>query len=278
MNEPFAWICSCSWPVRALMAATTLGTALLAAPVRAEFAIAISPPRFEFEAKPGQVVRRTFDVTSSASRAAKLSVKTADWSYRQDGSVIFSDELAPDSCRPWVAIERRELTASPGKPYRFRFEVAPPAGTAPVECRFAILLEGEDEHTGAGGVQVPFNARLAVIVYVGVGDVQPRLSVVGSGVDALNEQPTPVLHIRNDGAAHGRLDGFLSGVDSTNAKFDFVPSNAPILPGETRHVPLLATRRGDPDTPVNVQFPVTIKGKLEWGKNESQEIEQRFDR
>jgi len=94
----------------------------------------------------------------------------------------------------------------------------------------------------------------------------------------LNGQPTPVLHIRNDGAAHGRLDGFLSAVDATDGKLDIVPSNAPILPGETRHVPLLATRRGDPDTPVNVRFPVTVKGKLEWGKNESQEIEQRFDR
>ena len=278
MNEPSAWICSCPWPLRAIAGATMLCAALAAVPVRAEFAVAASPPRFELEAKPGQVVRRTIEIANSASRASKLSVKTADWTYRQDGSVIFSEELAPGSCRPWVAIERHDLTISPGKSYRFRFEVAPPAGTAPMECRFAILLEGEDEHTGTGGVQVPFNARLAVIVYLEVGDVQSRLSVVGSGVDLLNGQPTPVLHIRNDGAAHGRLDGFLSGVDSADAKLDFVPSNAPILPGETRHVPLLATRRGDPDTPANVQFPVTVKGKLEWGKNESQEIEQRFDR
>jgi hypothetical protein len=205
-------------------------------------------------------------------------VRTADWTYEQDGSVRFSQELAPQSCRPWVAIERRELTVSSGKPYRFRFEVAPPAGTAPVECRFAILIEGQDEHAGAGGVQVPFNAQLAVIVYVGVNGVQPKLSVIGSGVEMLNGQPTPTLQVRNDGTGHGRLDGFLSGVDADQVSLDFVPSNAPILPGEVRHVPLLATRRGDPDTNVTARFPVTVKGKLEWGRDQSQPFEQRFDR
>ena len=56
----------------------------------------------------------------------------------------------------------------------------------------------------------------------------------------------------------------------------FAPSSMPILPGETRAIALNATRPGDPDTAVQPQLPVTIKGKLEWGKGQSASLEQRF--
>ena len=248
----------------------------LAAPVRAEFAVAISPPRFELEASPGQVLRQTMEITNAGGRAGAFTLRTADWTYEQDGTVNFSDELAPGSCRPWVAIERRALTVTPGRPYRFRFEVAPPAGTAPTECRFAILVEGQEENTDAGGVVVPFNARMAVIVYVGIGGVQPQLVVEGTSVETVDGSPTPVLRVRNAGQAHGRVGGFLSGTDASNTPLDFVARSYPILPGETRAVPLIATRQGDADAVVKLQYPVTVKGRLEWGKNQSQDFEQRF--
>ena len=130
----------------------------------AEFAVAVSPPRFVLQAKPGELLRRTIDITNAAGTASTYAVKTADWTYGQDGSVSFSEELSPGSCRPWVAIERRQLTVQSGRPYRFRFEIAPQAGTVPTECRFALLIEGQDEKADAGGVAVPFAARMAVIV------------------------------------------------------------------------------------------------------------------
>lgn len=252
--------------------------ALALAPLagQAEFAVAISPPRFELEAKAGEVIRQTMEITNGAAQAGAYSLKTADWTYEQDGTVNFKDELAPGSCRPWVAIERRQLTVMPGRPYRFRFEVAPPAGTAPMECRFAILVEGQEESTSAGGVVVPFNARMAVIVYVGVGGVQPQLSVVGAEVRTIDGQPTPVLRVSNTGQAHGRMGGFLTGSDASNTPLDFVARSYPILPGETRAIPLVATRQGDTDSVVMLRYPVTVKGKLEWGKNQSQGFEQRF--
>lgn len=242
----------------------------------AEFAVAVSPPRFELEVKPGETVREVIEITNAAAQSSVFKVRTADWSLAPDASVSFMDELAPSSCRPWVAIERRELTVTPGRPYRFRFEVAPPADAQPVECRFAIMIEGQDQTTTSAGLAIPFNARLGVIVYAAVGDVQPQLSVVGSGVQNVNGEPTPVLQVRNTGTAHGRLGGFLSGTDASNTKLDFAPGTTPILPGETRTVALVATRSGDPHTAVAVRFPVTIRGKLEWGKKQSQDLEQRF--
>ena len=253
-----------------------LALALPALAANAEFAVAISPPRFELEAKAGDVVRQTMEITNGALQAAALSIKTADWTYEPDGGVNFRDDLAPGSCRPWVTIERRELTVVAGKPYRFRFEVAPPQGTPPTECRFAILVEGQQESTNAGGLVVPFNARLAVIVYLGIGGVQPDLAVVGTEVQTVDGKPTPVLRVRNTGLAHGRLEGFLAGTDARNTPLDFVARGYPILPGETRAIPLNASRQGDLDAPVSLTFPVTVKGKLEWGKKQSQDFEQRF--
>jgi len=252
-------------------------TAIGLAPARAaDFAVAVSPPRFELEVKPGERLREVIEITNAAAQSSVFTVRTADWSLAPDASVSFMDELAPQSCRPWVAIERRELTVMPGRPYRFRFEVTPPADAPPVECRFAIMIEGQDQTTTGAGLAIPFNARLGVIVYAAVGDVQPQLSVVGSGVQTIDGQPTPVLQVRNTGKAHGRLGGFLSGTDASNTPLDFAPGTTPILPGETRSVALVATRPGDPHTAVAVRFPVTIRGKLEWGKKQSQEVEQRF--
>jgi hypothetical protein len=48
------------------------------------------------------------------------------------------------------------------------------------------------------------------------------------------------------------------------------------LPGETRTIPLSATRPGDQDTAAQIRYPVTVRGKLEWGKGQTQSIEQRF--
>jgi hypothetical protein len=261
---------------QALFAALAVLPPFAVGPAHSEFAVAISPPRFELEAKPGQLLRQTMEIANGAARTGTYTLKTADWTYAPDGTVSFNDELAPGSCRPWVAIERRELTVTPGRPYRFRFEVTPPAGMPPGECRFAILVEGQEENTSAGGVVVPFNARMAVIVYVGIGDVQPSLIVEGTSVQTVDGVPTPVLQIRNDGLAHGRLTGFLSGTDASNTPLDFTARSYPILPGESRAIPLIATRQGDINSQLAPRYPVTIKGRLEWGKDQSRVFEQLF--
>lgn len=242
-----------------------------------EFALAVSPPRFELQLKAGESSRQVLEITNAAVEATPLSAKTADWSLAPDNSVTFYDELQPGSCRPWVAIERRELTVSGGKPFRFRFEVSPPAGTPPGECRFAIMLEGQEQLSRAqGGPAIPFSARLGVVVYVVVGGAAPELTVTGNSVQRVNGKLTPVLQVRNTGAAHGRLAGFLSGTDASGKTLEFTPSSLPILPGESRTVTLNATRPGDQETEAQVQFPVTVRGKLEWGKDQTYNLDQRF--
>jgi hypothetical protein len=245
--------------------------------VASEFALAVSPPRFELEVKPGERLRQIMEITNASSASTTFSIRTADWLLGMDNSVTFSDELRPGSCRPWVAIERRELTIAGGRPYRFRFEVNVPPDAKPGECRFAIMLEGQEQVTRMeSGPPIPFSARLGVVVYVTIGGATPELSVAGSGVQTVNGKPTPVLQIRNSGTAHGRITGFLNGTDASNTSLEFSPANTPILPGETRTIPLSATRPGDQDTAAQIRYPVTVRGKLEWGKGQTQSIEQRF--
>lgn len=242
-----------------------------------DFALAVSPPRFVLELKAGERSRQVLEITNASPETAVLSAKTADWSFGKDNSVTFFDALQPDSCRPWIAIERHDLTVSGARPYRFRFEISPPADAAPGECRFAIMLEGKEQVSQAkGGPDVPFSARLGVVVYVALNGAAPELSVTGAAVQQVNGKATPVLQVRNSGAAHGRLGGFLSGTDASGKTLEFAPSSLPILAGETRSVALSATRPGDTETEVQVQFPVTIRGKLEWGKGRTQELDQRF--
>lgn len=257
-----------------------LMTALMGAVagVHAAFSFAISPPRFEIAAKAGERVRHTIEITNVSASPASLLIRTADWTFRSDDTVVFVDDLLPGSCRPWVAIERRELMVPARLPYRFRFEVAPPAGQAPVECRFAILLEGKDSSFAGPTAGVPVGARVGVIVYVKVGDVAPTLSIQATRVEERGGAPVAVIDVTNSGTAHGRLDGFLTGADAQGQPLDVTPASTPILPGETRTVALKLTKRGDPNAAVQAVFPITVKGKLEWGKGGSTELDLRFSR
>ncbi|WP_170217212.1 hypothetical protein [Variovorax gossypii] len=262
--------------LRALaLVAAPAWAALSAIPAQAQFALAVSPPRLELTGKPGERVRDVIELTHSDARQGEYTFKTADWTLKPDGSVDFSDELAPGSCRPWVAIERREISIAAGKPYRYRFEVTPPPGTPPVECRFAVLIEGK-ERTNAPGTPVAMAARIGVIAYVAVGDVQPVLDIASTAVKLVNGQNQPILRIRNTGTAHGRLAGFLNGTDASGARLEFQPATTPIMPGETREIALTASKPGDADTAVAVRFPVTVTGSLEWGKSGSFKVNERF--
>jgi hypothetical protein len=242
----------------------------------ADFAVAVSPPRFEVQLKPGERTRQILEITNSAPGPSSFKIKTADWTLAPDGSVVFEDALHAGSCRPWVTLERRELTVQSGRPYRFRFEISPPPDAPAAECRFALLLEGEDQTAKTGSLAIPYNARLGVIVYVGIGDVAPKIEIVGAAVQSVHGLPTAVLKVKNVGTAHGRLSGFLTGTDSANTALEFAPTPSPILPGESRDIALTASRPGDPDTPVGARFPVTVRGNLEWGGDQSKAMEQRF--
>lgn len=230
------------------------------------FAAYITPPRFEVQATPGQPLRQVLEIQHAGQQKGNFRIYTSDWTLQPDNSVTFSDELAADSCRPWVAIERRELVIEPGARYRYRFEITPPPGTPARECRFAIMVEGLDKARAQGNLDIPVGGRIGVIVYAAIGNAAPQLNIVATRVATLNGKPTAVVDVRNSGNAHGRLEGFVNGTDAAGARFEMAPSDLPILAGETRAIAINPVAEEGKAAP-EIRFPLTIKGNLEWGKN-----------
>ena len=241
------------------------------------FAAVVSPPRFEIVARPGERVRHVVEISNAAPQPAKYHLRTADWQITPDAGVSFTDDLAEGSCRPWVAIERREIDVPGNGSARYRFEVQPPADAPSGECRFALMIEGDEQTIRTeSGVQVPISGRIAVIVYVAVGDAAPNLRVAGATVAEVNGRMLPVLEVANSGNAHGRVAGFLTATDAQGRRLDLSPSTLPILPGETRRIAL--SPDDGPAGPVELAYPLTVRGTLELGAGQRVEFERQFAR
>lgn len=230
------------------------------------FAAYISPPRFEVQASPGQRLREVLEIQHVGREKGNYRVYTNDWTFNADNSVTFSDELAPDSCRPWVAIERRELAIEPGARYRYRFEITPPADTPARECRFAIMVEGLEPAQIDGQLSFRMGGRIGVIVYATIGGAAPQLAIAATRVAEVNGQPTALIEVRNSGNAHGRVEGFVNGTDASGQRFELAPGDLPILPGEIRSIALAPVPEDGKPAPT-IRFPLQVKGSLEWGKN-----------
>jgi fimbrial chaperone protein len=258
-----------------LVLLSIFGSALTASVQAQGFAALVSPPRFELAAKPGKTLRGVIAVSNRSSTTARYLIHTADWTLAPDFSVNFYDALQPGSCRPWVAIERPQVEVPGGGTLRYRFEVVVPADAAAGECRFAVMIEGDKPSLAQSrGMSVPISGRIGVIVYVAIGGGAPNMEILGPKIARLNGQQLPTLRVHNGGDAHGRMSGFLTGTDAKGISYDFTPADFPILPHEEREVFLT------PSTPTNdhptLTFPVTVRGTLEWGNNQT-ELNELFE-
>jgi fimbrial chaperone protein len=239
------------------------------------FAAMVSPPRFELGILPGKTRRAVVEINNRAPGVARYRIRTADWSLQRDYGVQFTDQLQAGSCRPWVALERPEVTVPGGGTLRYRFEISVPADAPDGECRFALLIDGaEPTVAGSNAVRLPVTGRIGVIVYVAVGNCAPRLELFGPTTSMVNGRRVPALRIHNAGNAHGRMGGFLGGTDARGVKYDFTPSDFPILPQDEREV-FLTPSTPTEDQPV-LTYPVTVRGKLEWADQQI-EIDQTFE-
>jgi len=267
---------------------TSLTLALFAAPLGAllpaispaqSFSAVVSPPRFEVAVQPGKTIRQVIEITQASNEKGTYRVYTNDWTIGEDGNAVFADDLAPNSCRPWVSLERRELMIAANAKVRFRFEITPPADAAATECRFAIMIEGAEQVVKAtGAMTFPVSGRVGVVVYAGVGDAAPKLEIMQNGTRAVDGMIVPVLNIKNTGNAHGRAMGFLKGTDPAGVQIDFLPEPLPVLPGQTRSIALMPQAEGN--AAVKFKYPLNIQGAIEWSdsvKSEKTQIDFRFD-
>jgi len=231
------------------------------------FAATVSPPRFELQGEPGKVIREIVEIHNTGNSKAVYKLRTADWKLSDDGGLtIYPPELQPDSCRPWVRMERLKLPLQSQAGKRLRFEVHIPEGTPSGECRLAILVEpSADAFTmaRAKNIEFPIEGRIAIIIYVAIGDAKPELTLQSVTLQEVNGQLSPVAMLQNSGNAHGRPSGFIDGRDASGARIDFSVAESPIMPGQTRKIPLWQAPAEGTEA-VILQPPLQLEGTIEW--------------
>ncbi len=246
-----------------------LCTMLLVMPAAraAGFAATVSPPRFELFAKPGEILRESVEISNADTATATFNMRTADWELTEDGNVtIHPPELQPGSCRGWARIERHKIKLLAESERKFRFEIHVPEDAQAGECRVALLLEGTAEEevlAGTEEIRFPVQGRIAIIVYVVVGDARPEMNLQELGMETVNSQQIPVVVLENNGKAHGRPSGILEGTDAVGNRLEFTVSPSPVLPGQTRRIPIWPAKSNR----VGIQdiiLPLQLSGTIEW--------------
>jgi hypothetical protein len=245
-----------------LLAATSCASA-------APFEIAAMPARFELSVKSGQRLGQSLEIQNVGTGTTELSLRSIDWTFSEDGNITYHDELLPNSCRPWVTLERKLVKLEGREKKTFRFQVEPPADAARGECRFMIAIEGVEPASraliekGNVGLSLPVSGRIAVAVYLEINGAEPKLELTQVGVQEIKGTRLPMVSIRNSGDAHDRLEGILDAVGADGSKFQLVPDGTPILPGQTRNLVLVPKSEPGSKTPAMV-YPLRVDGSLDW--------------
>lgn len=241
------------------------------------FEVAVSPARFELSGKSSARLGQSMDIYNLGANATEVAVRTLDWTFSDDGKVTFHDELRPDSCRPWVALERKVIQIPARNKKAFRFQVQPPADAPRGQCRFMLAIEGVNPahkaliESGGANLSLPVNGRIAVAVYFNVNGAEPKLELREVTMLSASGQRSPAVRVHNAGDAHGRLDGSLEARDAKGVEFELVPDGSPILPGQTRVIALAAKAQGQTTgagtAPAHQpSYPVTTSGTLDWDR------------
>lgn len=255
----------CGMAVSAALAAVLLLPTAPLAQDGGPFAAEVSPPRLVLQAKPGQILRERLEIANAGDRNATYRLRSADWMLSDSGGLRFiDDQLVPNSCRPWLRLERPSLVLAPRQRHRYRFEVHVPEDATRRECRLAILLEQPDQTPAVQGpLTIPISGRIAVIVYVAVGGAAPELVVHSIQPDP-KDAALLMLQTENRGDAHGRFAALLEARDATGQRYQVEVSNIAVLAGQTRELEArlrLPVRNGAAMEP---RYPLRLQGELAW--------------
>ena len=235
------------------------------------FEVAVMPSRFELAAKSGVRLGQSLDIHNVGNAATEVSVRTLDWRYSPEGDIAYLDPLQPGSCRPWVTLERKTVKVAARGKATFRFQIDPPADAPRGECRFMLAIEGVEPAyqaaiaQGGASLSLPVSGRIAVAVYVQMNGAEPKLVLSEVGMKDIHGKRSPYVTVSNTGDAHGRLEGSLDATDAAGTTFELAPEGTPIMPGQTRAMPLQPKGDAQGNAPVPV-YPLKASGALEWEK------------
>jgi len=250
--------------------ATAACLLLLGIPAGAVFDAAVSPPRYELRGKPGETLRQVLHISNGSALPARYAVKTADWQLGAYGAVGYLEgPPQAGSCRPWVRLERREISVEPRGTRAFRFEVHIPKDAKAGECLFAFLVSSQAGMTvkpDAKNLSVPIVGRVGVVAYLAIGDAKPDLRLAEAGFKKIEGKTVPTVTFYNQGTAHGRVFGVLEGKDAAGRQVELIVEDGAVLPKARRSLRLMPVdySSGEGRAPkFELTPPMHVRGKLE---------------
>ena len=236
----------------------------------AGFGAGLSPAKFELRADQGDTLRDTLTIFNPSDLPADYAFKTADWRLNEAKAVEFIEStLKPNSCRPWVKLERQNVRIRSGGQKKYRFEVHVPEDAATGLCTFAIIIEPGKETLatidGDAKIKFPVVGRYAAIVYLTVGDATANIDFRGITKAKVGAMWLPVLSLYNAGNTYDRTYGDITATDPNGKKRLLTASDFPLLPGHTENILLTPERLDDSQPPVPLLYPLRLKGRFEIG-------------
>jgi hypothetical protein len=130
-------------------------------------------------------------------------------------------------------LKKLQSTPAREKQYGFRFEYLKKL------LQVATSLPFSFNHPESGAATVFIRGRLALPIYVRVGNARPGGKILEAAWKTLEGKgQLPALKVHNQGNAHLRMNGFFSARSSTSMKFEGIVPGLPLLPGQIRWIPL----------------------------------------
>jgi hypothetical protein len=83
----------------------------------------------------------------------------------------------------------------------------------------------------------------------------------------VNGQLTPVATVHNGGNAHARTAGYIDARDADGKRLEFAVAALPVLPGQTRRIPLRRTLENG-EAEEKLAAPLDVSGTIEWQTGE----------
>lgn len=152
------------------------------APLAAAAGVALSPPKFEIEANPGDVISERVSIANQGSNTIALSTSVQDFvASGETGQASFIDADQGDSSisiSNWVEMSKQNIVVNPGEKVTVDFQIRVPEDAEPGGHYGAIFFAPP-----AGEGQVSLQQRIGSLVLVKVsGDIisEGRLDRFGS--------------------------------------------------------------------------------------------------
>jgi hypothetical protein len=232
----FTWVVGCGTFV-ALAGAMCFGLriARAAGPVP----VTLLPPRFEFEADPGERVGDVLTFWNRTDVALPIQIDAAD--FRPDGEdgkiAVGAGEDSVYSLRDWVQLSTVATTVGPGAKVSLPFSIAVPAGAVPGSRWGALRVSTEAvESDGSQAARDQISANVILRVR---GEAPERVALGGFSAERVAASGTVVFaaRFRNEGVVNEKPAGQIRVYSMLGSEVAAVALPAQnVLPGAVRKV------------------------------------------